>query len=128
MKTIAAEYDFPFVAALPKAERKSRLAAVADMVSEVERVYARCGPILPQSAVASILGVSRARVGQLVEEGRLESAVVSGRRYVLVRSLTTFQKGLPGRPKKLSMAESFKLAVKAGREVGVAITREAGMK
>jgi len=48
------------------------------------------GGLATQAMVAESLGVSRARVGQLVEAGRLATVTCNGRRYVSVQSLELF--------------------------------------
>lgn len=127
MKTIAAEFDFPFVASLPASERKSALASVRDVVEEAERVFLDKGPVLPQGIVAEMLGLSRQRVWQLVNAGRLEAVEVGGQRFVLTRSLRTYQKGVGGRPRKASFVQNVRLGVKAGLEVGKAMAKQAGV-
>lgn len=95
--------DFPFVAELPKRE-KSRLARLWDHLREVRAVQAEKGEVIPQSFVGDLLGLSTQRVGQFLDEGRLEGVSINGRRYVTVRSIEQFAQveRKTGRPFKVA--------------------------
>ena len=54
------------------------------------KAFEENGGLLTQAMVAQALGVSRARVNQYVERGRLATVSVNGRRYVSVASLELF--------------------------------------
>lgn len=97
----AAITEFPFVETLPKRE-KSKLGKLWDHLSTVKQIVDEKGLILPQHMVADLLDLSRARVGQLIDDGRLEAVVVHGVRYVTEVSVVSFAKEerKTGRPLK----------------------------
>lgn len=57
--------------------------------------------LLTVAEAAALLGVSTARVRQLVAAGRLKSLKVSPRKlFVYPQSVRTFERRRPGRPRK----------------------------
>ena len=98
--------DFPFVADLAKAERKE----VRSVWSELDRIADAVelhGVVLPQTFVADLLSVSRTRVAQLIDTGRLDAVEISGRRFVTEKSLRRWASSIHknGRPFKISKAD-----------------------
>jgi hypothetical protein len=83
--------EFPFVASLPKREKTKRM-KLLEVIDALEAVQVEKGPVIPQSLAAEILGVSRARICQLVDEGRLESFDLNGTRFVFAKSFLEFCK------------------------------------
>ncbi len=94
--------EFPFVQELPKRE-KSRRMKLLDVLEQLEERTRHKGPVIPQTLAAEILGISRQRVGQLVEAQRIESCLLNGTRFVFLKSFVQFcqeEKRGPGRPLK----------------------------
>jgi len=110
--------EFPFVAELPKRE-KSKLLTKWDQFNELRAVMKEKGNLIPQILIANLLDVSRCRVGQIVDDGRLESVDVFGTRYVTENSFVEFCKleRKTGRPVNLptTFKESYRRA-KASRK------------
>ncbi len=82
-----------------------RVDAFKRVVREYEAAVAAHGVVVPIITVAESLGVSHQRVGSLLDEGRIASVMVTGRRYVKAESVFAYLAagpGKPGRPKKLS--------------------------
>lgn len=94
--------EFPFVQELPKRE-KSRRMKLLDVLEQLEERTRQKGPVIPQTLAAEILGISRQRVGQLVEADRIESFLLNGTRFVFLKSFVEFcqeEKRTGGRPPK----------------------------
>lgn len=74
------------------------------MLRELGEVFERHGPVVPQHMIAKLLGVSRQRVGQFVEEGRLATVTLGGHQYVPYEALRYFlaDERKNGRPFKLA--------------------------
>lgn len=83
--------EFPFVEALPKRE-KSKLARLWDHFQEVRAATREHGALLPQFYAAQLLGVSRQRVHELVNDGRFVVVEVAGIRYLTEASMMEFAK------------------------------------
>jgi hypothetical protein len=95
--------EFPFTADLPKRE-KTKVGKVLDALDEILRLTEDKGPAVCQKAAASFLGVSVQRVGQFLDDGKMEFWTIEGTRYVYVKSLKEFAKlerktGRPPKPK-----------------------------
>lgn len=54
------------------------------------KATAQHGPLAPPSMVAASLGVSRQRVYQFIDEGRLEFVTVDGRKFIPAHKLEEF--------------------------------------
>jgi hypothetical protein len=111
--------EFAFMDGLPKREKNHRM-KLLDVLTELEARAKSKGPVVPQSLAAEIIGVSRQRVGALIEAGRIEAFTLNGSRFVFVRSLHDFLKAgprPPGRPWPSRIAAAFK----AGAHLGDAI-------
>lgn len=83
--------EFPFVEGLPKRER-SRLGLVWDRFQEFSKAAEGKGVLLPARLAAEIIGVSRQRVQELMELGRLEVLELSGERFVTEESVVAYAK------------------------------------
>lgn len=94
--------DFPFVQDLPKRE-KSKLATLWDQFQAFRKASAEHGSLLPQNFAAELLGVSRQRIHQLIEEGKLQVVCVHTSRFITEGSLVDLAKSerKAGRPFKL---------------------------
>ena len=112
--TLADLAEFPFVESLPKRE-KSRVGKLLDVIGEIEQAQRERGPLLSQRVIADVLGVSRARIGQLVDEGRLQSVRIGKTRFVFLASFREFakQERPIGRPKKSGLLESASAGLRA---------------
>ena len=117
--TLADLAEFPFVEGLPK-RQKSKVGKLLDVIGEIERVQRERGPVLSQHVIADVLGVSRSRVSQLVDAGRLESVRIGQTRFVFLASFREFAKQdrPTGRPKKSAIAEVWR----AGAGFGLGVT------
>lgn len=102
----AESLTFPFLEHVPLRE-KSKMRRAWDYFQKLREEVAAKGMIVPQHVVCELFGVSRSRVGQWLDEGRLESVDVGGMRYVTERSIKEFAKveRKNGRPPKASKVE-----------------------
>lgn len=108
--------EFPFVSDLPKRE-KSRLQKLWDRFAEVRRITDRKGTLLPYSAAAALLGVSRQRIAEYASDGRLEKIVFHGHPMVCENDLielarTERKAGRPLGPNNVK--EVLQASVRAG--------------
>lgn len=78
--------EFPFVESLPKRD-KGRVQTAWDHFRELSEISKSKGMIMPQSFAAYVLGVSRSRVSQLIDAGRLRAVDVRGERWVTEDSI-----------------------------------------
>lgn len=111
--------EFPFVAELPKRE-KSRLQQLWERFQEIKAIQDRKGTIVPPIVASELLGISRQRVHELMNEGRFERVEWRGQAFVTERDLLAYaeseRKG--GRPCGPSnMREVVKVAVKGAAAV-----------
>jgi len=99
--TEAEAFDFPFVSELPKRE-KTKFRKIWDTFQALRALTAEKGTLVPSSLAAKILGVSRQRVDQLIQEGRLECHSVDGHNFISEASFVEFakQERKTGRPPK----------------------------
>lgn len=110
--------EFPFVAELPKREKTRRM-KLLEVLDILEARTKEKGPVIPQSLAAEILGVTRQRVAQFVDSGRIEAFLLNGTRFVYLRSFLEFCK--EDRPTGRPTNSKFLAAVKAGKHTGLAI-------
>jgi len=91
--------DFPFVSDLPKREQK-KVSSVWDELEIIASLVKENGPPVPHSMCALALGVSKQRIYQLVESGRLKTMEYGGQKHVSRNSLYEFatQERKAGRP------------------------------
>lgn len=116
--------EFPFVSKLARKE-KSKVARLMDVLAELEKVTNEKGPVMPQALAADILGVSTQRVGQILDDGRLEGVQVGRCRFVIVSSFKEFAKEerKTGRPPKV--LGKYEAVAKAGYHGGMEVMRAA---
>lgn len=117
----AAATEFPFMAdpAFTKRE-KSRLARLWEHFQEVKAAVAQHGVLMPQTYAADLLGVTKQRVFTLVEQGRLTTVMIGGRRYVTEASMMEFAKSERASGRHLTVPgvrETFRKALDASREL-----------
>lgn len=116
--------EFPFTAELPKRE-KCKVAQVWDRFQELSRITEREGMLIPMAYAAAVLDVSRQRVYQLEQSGKLKVIEVDGQKFVTENSVIEYARGerKAGRPMKVldgrspSLRECVKVAMQMCREV-----------
>ena len=81
--------EFPFVAEMPRGER-NELQKLWDELQEVKARVKEKGMLLPVSMAAGLGGVSRQRIHQLCEDGRLERVEIGKGSFVTEHSLTVW--------------------------------------
>lgn len=115
--------EFPFVKEIPKRE-KSRMGKLWEHFQEVKSKVAEVGMILPQDLAAELLGVSKQRVCELIELGRLEALVLHGHRWITERSFVALAQSerKAGRPPKVPSTGQL---AKFSWEQGKAVMRKA---
>lgn len=74
------------------------------VLRDLAEVFEQHGPVVPQHMVAKLLGVSKQRVGQFVDAGRLAVVKLGGHQYVPYEALRYFlaDERKNGRPFKLA--------------------------
>jgi len=115
-------YEFPFMAALPKREQRKVATAWEDFVA-LRREAQEKGIPLPVTFAARVLNVSRQRVYELIEAGRLQTVCVGDHTFVTSDSVEAYQRSdrSPGRRAKLSDVGAV---VKAGWRYGQDLVNE----
>jgi excisionase family DNA binding protein len=93
--------EFPFVAEMPK-RQQGFLRTMWEVLGELSELQKTVGGCFPISLAADALGVSRSRVHQLIQDGRLEAHRMGSQLFVTHVSLIEFAKveRLTGRPSK----------------------------
>ncbi len=111
MHEIAAS-EFPFVDALPRREKAAVKTAV-DVLNDWREATRLHGSLVPTSMVAAVLNVSKQRVHQLIQHGRLVTVVFGGHNYVTELSLNDLASSerKSGRPFKVAGTFKKSLAV-----------------
>jgi len=107
--------EFPFMATLPKRER-TKMGKLWDDFNELRTTMREKGILLPQSVVACLLNVSRSRVCQWVDEGRMDFVRVGDARFVTESSFIEFCKveRKTGRP--VALPETFRESVRRAKD------------
>lgn len=111
--------EFGFVQAFPK-RTKSKLEKLTEHIAEVRRLNEQHGVLIPATYAATLLGVSRQRVDELMSDGRLVRLRAFDHVYVTEESMKDYARTerKAGRPPKVpSMRETFSGAMHAVREV-----------
>jgi len=81
--------EFPFVAELPKRE-KSKLAQIWDVMKQMAAVPDEEGTLLPVSMACKALCISRTRVDQLVQDGKLKRFEFDGHVFISYKSVVAW--------------------------------------
>ena len=97
--TIADLAEFPFMGELPKREAK-RVHSVWDKWAEVKAIIAARGTLIPVTFAAELGGVSRQRIHQLTQAGKLERVNVGDMSFISEASFMEWVKSerKTGRP------------------------------
>jgi len=90
---------------------------IVDDTREFSRLVKLCGGLVPMSTVATILGVSRQRVHQLVEEGTFRHWTFYGMKWLSQNEVVSFAK-LNRRAGENQYKPSAKQMWKDSREAG----------
>lgn len=111
--------EFPFVSELPKRE-KSELARAWDRLVAFERLQTYHGPCVPASVAAALLGISRQRVYQLIEQGRFARLEIEGHCFIPTGDVRAYAESerKTGRPCSFKPTEVLIQAAKAGWKIG----------
>jgi excisionase family DNA binding protein len=115
--------EFPWVETLPKRE-KSKAVAATELVNEFIALQKKHGALLPATMVAVALNLSKARVYQFIEEGRLKAVMFRGVHYIGEDDLRKFAKeerkaGRPCKARNVTFAECLQIGkdiVKAAKK------------
>ena len=81
--------EFPFVQELPKSER-AEVKGIWDDLMEFKRLSQEKGFLIPTGMAPGLAGVSRQRIYDLIEAGRLERVTVGNFSFVTDASLGEF--------------------------------------
>jgi len=94
-------YDFPFVEQLPKRE-KSRVVKLWDHFAEVRALTNQHGMLVPVQLAASLAGVSRTRIDELVGDDVLKRIELHGHPFITENSFVAWAQSerKRGRPLK----------------------------
>lgn len=114
----ATEAETLFPMPEPTAERQ--FGTPMERYAHFKEMSEKHGGLLPQNVLSDMLGVGKARISQFVQEGRFETVMIFGRRFVTADSMANFiaEERKTGRPMKApSMLESVKIGIKVGKEV-----------
>jgi len=108
--------DFEFVKELPT--RKVRK-GVLELAREFAAISQRQGGLIPQAMAATVLGVSRQRINQLVKEGTFSVWTFYGRPWLSQAEIVDFarlRRGEGENQHKPSVKELWRASYAAGRE------------
>lgn len=111
--------EFPFVQSLPKRE-KSKLAKVWDLFNEARRISQEKGLLVPATLAATLCDVSRNRIYELMQDGRLDRIELNGHVFVTEQSLVAWAatERKAGRPVKQTLDRDIvRAAWRAGQVV-----------
>lgn len=112
--------EFPFTATMPKRE-KSKLTKVWELLQRMKQISDTEGDLVPVMMAAKLLGISRSRVDQFVQEGRLKRYEIDGHVFLTENSIVECAKTerRNGRPLKIptTTAECWKASREYAREV-----------
>ncbi len=93
--------EFPFVGELPKRE-KSKLGKALDVVKEFTELSEQYGTLIPLGLIVPMMGISRQRLIECINDGQLAGVSFHGLWYVPESALIAFAKRerRTGRPPK----------------------------
>jgi hypothetical protein len=112
--------EFPFVEVLPRRE-KSKVRKVWDLVRQMAEIQKTEGTLVPLMLAGRCLDLSRSRIDDIVNDGRLKRVEIDGHVFITENSLIDFAQTERkyGRPCKLpqTSSEMMKIAQKTSREI-----------
>lgn len=108
--------EFPFVAELSKRQR-SRWSRARESFQLLKLAQDQHGLLVPQNLAARLGCVTRQRIDQLSECGKLERIYINDHAFITEGSLVAWLKEetLRGRPRKSALAVATETAVAVGR-------------
>jgi hypothetical protein len=115
----AAINEFPFVEGMPKRE-KSKVAKIWELFAFMKSVSQTEGELVPLTMACKLLDVSRSRIDQFVQDGRLKRVEFDGHVFITENSLVELAKveRVNGRPaKKLTVKELWKASMDASKDL-----------
>lgn len=102
--------------------------SLQERMDEFTRIAKGKEGLIPVTAAADLLQISRQRVYELINSGRLERIHYCGVAFITGRSIKDWneaEKGLPGRgKKKLGRFKSIVIGAKVGLGIGTAVTAD----
>ena len=118
--TSTADSEFAFVQAMPK-PKESRWSHYLKEVAALKAAQEKHGLMIPASLVHTVLDISRQRVHQLMDSGKIPYYLIGKQRYVPEEALVAHIKQMEGKgyhynlPK--STGDAFKRALALGTSV-----------
>jgi hypothetical protein len=93
-----------------------RIEAKKSVVREVIEATGKHGPLLPQYLVVAALKLSKQRVSQLIDQGKLAVVEIDGRNWIPAQALELFlsEERRAGRPCNPTLRECIGRTVEAG--------------
>jgi hypothetical protein len=121
------EFGSAIVASLPKKER-SRYEQMMDRYRKVKAIVEKKGMIIPAQLAAKILCVSRQRLADLYDEGRIERVDLDGHVYVTEDTLVAYAQSerKAGRPSKFVSECDKKGPLRAAISLTKEVMKKAG--
>lgn len=115
--------EFPFAVAH---KQPGKLAILRAAVKEIEATVEKHGELLPASSVAALLGMSRSRIYQLIDEGKVETVELFGNTLVVIASVEAWMESEAkvGRPVKLDHLKERGGCLKAAWAAGKAAVKK----
>jgi hypothetical protein len=109
--------EFPFVGELPRADRRAAKSLWDRFMDFAEHAEDK-GALVPPALAAKLLGVSRQRIWQLLDAGKLERLDFEGHAFITERSIVAWAKmeRKTGRPFKPMERFTFKDALALAKE------------
>jgi hypothetical protein len=111
--------EFPFVGDLPRAEKR-QAKSLWERFQEFGRLAEETGTPVPPVLAAKLLGISRQRVWELANEGKLDRITFEGHPFITENSLVALAKSerKAGRPFKspVTISETWKAACEVAKD------------
>lgn len=114
-------------ASAPKGAKSTGIRGMLDDIREFAKLTKLHGGLVPMSAVATILGVSRQRVHQLVDEGTFKHWMFYGMKWLSQEEVVSFAK-LNRHQGENQYTPSAKQLWKESREMGKEFVQKRGGK
>ncbi len=111
--------NVPLLAEAPRPKAKMGLRGVLRFLRDYRKTLKQEGGLLPFVTAASLMGVSKQRVNELIKEGTLVPVEACGKKWLSANQVEEFIKlhREPGRPwNKPSAKELWKMSREGGKE------------